>query len=249
MSRCARMLMAAGVLIVCNQNQVIAADETSKELYQTGYHQFKAGQYNTAIKTFNRCLDKDRMYWEAYWGRGFSSAKLGQFANAVNEFSRYQGFRDDYGKYGDMKPFDMNYKDECEQAAPIFSNYLKTHKKWFLYSGRAVSYMKMKKLQEAKADLDEAVKNLPQDQTVLVAAVYGMRGNCNLALGHADAALSDYDKGLSARELAPLFRARSLAYKKMGKSDLAAKDESSAKMAEAGKGLKRLLTGGSSADD
>lgn len=240
-----RLSLALAVFAIA-QAQVLSAGESAQDLYHRGYREFKSGQYKTSIQTFNQAIDIDKMYWDAYWGRGFASMKLGQFAMALNEFTRFLSYREGYGNYGDMKPWDLNFSEKYEEANQSFSELLKKHDNWYLHAGRSVALLKLKKLKEAKADLDLAIKNVPQQYSPMLATIYAMRGNCKLALGDAKAAVDDYSQGLSAREVIPIYRARAIAYKKLGKTELAAKDEASSKSADSERGMKMILFGSGS---
>ncbi len=58
------------------------------ELYQRGVAHLERGEYEAAISQFDRAIDQDDQFAQAYWGRGDAWMSLGQYETAVDDFSR-----------------------------------------------------------------------------------------------------------------------------------------------------------------
>jgi serine/threonine-protein kinase len=88
---------------------------------------------------------------------------------------------------------------------------------------RAYCYEKLHQFDKAMADYNDMVSYDPDNDDARRA-----RGNCLLGMGKTKEALEDYDRAINSNPTSTNYKARSLAYEKIGRKDLAAADKQKA---------------------
>jgi tetratricopeptide (TPR) repeat protein len=77
------------LIINCElQDGITPPDENVEELVNEGWEQFKSGNYQLALETFQDAIARDNNYAEAYNGAGWASARLTNLSNAVSYFTQ-----------------------------------------------------------------------------------------------------------------------------------------------------------------
>jgi tetratricopeptide (TPR) repeat protein len=76
----------------------LARAESTQEYYQRGGQAFKTGQYDQAIGHYNKALELNPRYAEAYVNRGIAQAHKGKADQAIVDFDKALELNPNYAK-------------------------------------------------------------------------------------------------------------------------------------------------------
>ncbi len=92
------------LILFCFCIQTISLCQSQKELFDTGYKFLSKGNNTQAIIYFTEALNLDNNYSDAYYNRGVSYMRTGEYKNALKDFNwviKYSGVDSlQYRSYG-----------------------------------------------------------------------------------------------------------------------------------------------------
>lgn len=193
----------------------------ASDYYQDGLRQFGTGNYQQAIAYFDKAIQLQPRYAEAYNDRGLAYSKLGQHQEAIQDFNQviqikpndpkaYNNRGQEYGNTGQQN----RAFDDYSKAIAIDPKYADA------YANRGEVYSARGEDEKAVQDYDQAVKNNPKHTK----AYYG-RAQSNNKLNRFEQAIVDFNKVIQIKpDYAPAYSNRGWAYYKKGDSDKAIQD-------------------------
>jgi len=173
----------------------------------------KLGDHRQAISDYDRVIEIDPKYADAYSNRGITYDKLGNHRQAIEDFERaieinpqyadaYSNRGAAYGVLGNYRQAISDYDRAIEfnpEHAEAFNN-------------RGVAYGKLGDQRQAISDYNRAIEFNPK-----YADAYDNRGAAYGELGNHRQAISDYDRAIEINpEYAEAYYNRGLAYGRLG---------------------------------
>ena len=155
----------------------------------------KQGEYKGAIRDYDRVLEIDPDFADAYYNRGVAKVRLREFQEAIEDFD----------KAIDSKPDDIfcylnrgvakDQIKEFQEAIEDFDKAIDLDPKYpYSYVNRAIANAKLGEHKEAVEDFDKAIDLKPDD-----AEFYFNRGIANAKLGNHRGAVADFDKAVALK--------------------------------------------------
>jgi tetratricopeptide (TPR) repeat protein len=186
---------------------------SATDWFEKGVVLGSAKQHNDAIAAFDKTLELNPRFAEAYNNRGSAYSALGNYKQAIRDFDKsielnpqdasvYYNRGTAYSLLGDHQQAIQDHNKTIElnpQSAAAYSN-------------RGLAYSALGDKQMAIKDYDKAIELNPQD-----AIAYYNRGNVNSALGNYQLAMQDYSKAIDLNpQYATAYGNRGLAYENIG---------------------------------
>jgi len=116
------------LILICYTTLPIYAQNSAEEYYDSGVEKLDSGDFQGAIKDFNKAIEINPKYANAYYDRGLAKAKLGDYRGALKDYNKtieinpkhkmayafrgvakanlgdYRGAIEDYNKTIEIKP-------------------------------------------------------------------------------------------------------------------------------------------------
>lgn len=193
------------------------------ELLADFYDQEK--RYDKAVAAWSRAIANNKSDRDLYRHRSASLYALGRRQEAIDDLDRYIAIRPDRPIGYRIKAgllVDMGRFDDALKAYELALKYQKGTTKAQIFHLRGRLLARMKRYDDAIKDFSAMLEIDPRDDDAL-----RLRGDQYLKLGQYDKAISDYTNAIN---VSPDFArasllARSRAYRKIGRNDLATQDE------------------------
>ena len=155
----------------------------------------KRGEYEKAVKTYDRAIALDPDFADAYYNRGVAKVRLKEFQEAIKDFDKAIELKPDdifcYLNRGvakdQIKEFREAIKD-FDEAIDLDPEYP------YSYVNRGIAKAKLGEHKEAVADFDKAIDLKPDD-----AEFYFNRGIAKAKLGEHKEAVADFDKAIALK--------------------------------------------------
>ena len=173
----------------------------------------KLGEQKRAISDYNRAVEINPNYSEAYNNRGIAYGKLGDQRQAIPDFDRaiaidpkcaevYNNRGVTYDKLGDHRRAIADY-DKAVEINPEYPE---------AYNNRGGAYGALGDQRQAISDYDRAIEINPE-----YPEAYNNRGGAYGALGDQRQAIADYDRAIElSPKQAEIYYNRGIAYGKLG---------------------------------
>jgi lipoprotein NlpI/uncharacterized RDD family membrane protein YckC len=191
-----------------------------------GIAYYKKGQYQQAISNYNKAIEINPRYAEAYTNRGVAYGEKDQYGKAISDFSKAIEINPRDAKAYYLRAFVYLHKKEDEKAwddvhkaqnfgGQVPPRFLKAFGE--AYKRRGFGWAKKGEWTRAIADFNKAIELTPDD-----AMAYLYRGSSCAEKDEIDQAIADYNKAI---EIEPrnawAYSQRGLAYNRKGQYDKA----------------------------
>ena len=152
----------------------------------------KQGEYKKAIKAYDRVIEIDQDFADAYYNRGVAKVRLKEFQEAIEDFNKAIELKPDdifcYLNRGVAKDQIKEFREAIEdfdKAIDLDPEYP------YSYVNRGIANAKLGEHKDAIEDFDKAIVLKPDDS-----AFYFNRGIANAKLGEHKDAIEDFDKAI-----------------------------------------------------
>ena len=184
-----KFLIAVILSLFC---QNLCSAETQKDLFDNGVRQFKQGQYQGAVDTFSRLIEKAPSHADAYKNRGVAYMKLEQFDAAIADFERARElFPELRGLYSNLGVA-WYYKKDYEKAIDNYNIEIEMDPgnsvAWF---NRALCQAELGRDAEALKDLEKTLTLTPDFYWALC-----YKGDLLARTGETQKAVAAYESAL-----------------------------------------------------
>jgi tetratricopeptide (TPR) repeat protein len=183
--------------------------------------------YAATIAVLNQVLAQDKTNVEAYIMRANSFAWLHLHKRAIDDLTEAIGLKPEDGRAYGLRAREYMFSGNFNQAIDDETNAINFHSPYLVdhYLNRAVAYSAVHDYKNAIDDCDRVIASDPTK-----AAAYALRGSAYSRRQMYEKAISDLTKAISLDPDNPhTYGDRSYAYKKLGKTDLAEKDDDKAR--------------------
>ena len=186
----------------------------------------KQGEYKKAIKAYDRVIELDSDFADAYYNRGVAKVRLKEFREAIEDFDKAIALNPKdilcYLNRGvakeQIKEFREAIKD-FDKAIDIDPEYP------YSYVNRGIAKAKLGEHEEAVADFDKAIDLKPDD-----AEFHFNRGIAKAKLGEHEEAVADFDKAIDLKpDDAEFYSNRGKSNKELGNTKQSEEDFAKAK--------------------
>ena len=155
----------------------------------------KQGEYEGAIRGYDRVIEIDPNFADAYYNRGVAKVRLKEFQEAIEDFDKAIELKPDdifcYLNRGVAK----DQIKEFPEAIKDFDEAVKLDPEYpYSYVNRGIAKAKLGNHEGAVADFDKAVDLKPDD-----AEFYFNRGIAKAKLGNHEGAVADFDKAVDLK--------------------------------------------------
>ncbi len=151
----------------------------------------EAGDLNQAIKKFGEAIALDTNNDMAYHNRGFAYEQMGNFEQAIEDYSQVIALRPTVRAYYE-RGLCYGISGQEQQAIEDFNHIISLESDHTLaYANRAVAHRSVGNLEQALKDLDKAIELKPEDD-----AFYHDRGLTCAQLNKLSQAIEDIDKAI-----------------------------------------------------
>ena len=155
----------------------------------------KRGEYEKAVKTYDRAIALDPDFADAYYNRGVAKIRLKEFREAIEDFDKAITLKPDdifcYFNRGVAKDQLKEFREAIEdfdKAIDLDTEYP------YSYVNRGIAKAKSGQHEEAVEDFDKAITLKPDD-----AEFYSNRGKSNKELGNTKQSEEDFAKAEKLR--------------------------------------------------
>ena len=195
--------------------------KTSEQWLQSGNKYFRQEEYAAAVQYYDRAINLNPGFAEAYNNRGIAKAKLGQYEAAITDYDKAINlnprFAEAYLNRGSTK----GNLEQHEAAVTDFDMGINLNQEDAIaYHNRGVTKAKLGQYEAAITDYDIAI-NLNQED----ATAYYNRGSAKDKLGQYGVAITDYDKAINLNpRFAEAYNNRGSVKDKLGQYEVAITD-------------------------
>ncbi|MEA5619080.1 tetratricopeptide repeat-containing serine protease family protein [Cronbergia sp. UHCC 0137] len=159
--------------------------QSARDFYARGITQINENKYQESLENFNRAIQLEPKYMEAYFKRGYAYTWLRKFKEAQRDFNEVikldPNYLDAYINRGWSHIWLKNNKaalEDFNQAIRINPNYATA------YAHQGMAYIRLRKYQEALASSKEAIRLDPNNSYG-----YSIQGDVFNALNNYEAAI------------------------------------------------------------
>ena len=198
-----------------------AGTMTAWDYLRKGNRAYDAKNYTEAIDNYNKAIEKQPDFADAYNNRGVAYDSLGEYNKAIADYNEAIRLKPDaavaYNNRGnahaDLGEYDMAIADynEAIRLKPDYAD---------AYYNRGNNYNNLGEYDKAIADYNEAIRLNPD-----TAVAYNNRGSAYNDLGEYDKAIADYNEAIRLNpDTAVAYNNRGYYYAKKGEYDKAIED-------------------------
>jgi len=189
--------------------------------FKEGYGLVESGKYRDAISFFNKAIDADPRYANAYSARGYAYFRIGDHPSALKDNNRALDLKPNFPSalvnrswtLWKMRQYDKALVD-TNRAIELTPDYARA------YVVRSLIYLFMNNNVNAIEDSNKAIELNPN-----YALAYHYRGSAYRGIGRYEEALKDYQKSIEINPADPdVYHDRGYAYLLMKKFDDALRD-------------------------
>tara|TARA_X000001036_G_scaffold440094_1_gene494376 strand:- start:4040 stop:5023 length:984 start_codon:yes stop_codon:yes gene_type:complete len=144
--------------------QLSIAQKVDDKLYKRGTTYLNAGDYEKAVKNFNKSIEKNDKFIDAYFNRALSYTYLKKYDEAINDYSIIIKLdpNNEVSFFNRSRIF--NLKKEYQKAISDLNSAIKIDKKFIeVYFDKAQIMIKMKDLNGAISTYTNLIEVLPND--------------------------------------------------------------------------------------
>ena len=76
------------LILICYTTLPIYAQNSAEEYYDSGIEKLASGDFQGAIKEFDKATEINRKYTDAYYNRGVAKAKSGDYRGAIEDYNK-----------------------------------------------------------------------------------------------------------------------------------------------------------------
>ncbi len=238
-----RLLIIAIVFGILTSSCNLIANQKAKDLFEEGLKYHELGKIDEAIEYYNKALELNPEFDEAYFHRGVAYTNKREYQTAKRDFEkvieldsnrqRKEEARkllsvlenlEDAQSYCNRGLVYQN-KGEHNLAMKDFNKAIELNPEFIdAYYSRGMNYCFTNEYDLAILDFNKTIELSPENTNA-----YFMRGFAYLNKTEYDLAIKDYSKVIELNpEFTDAYYSRGLAYNKKGEYDLAIKDNSKA---------------------
>ena len=167
-----------------------AIDPKAEDFYNQGEEKYAKRDYQGAIADFDRAIELNPNYFNAYIGRGNARDDSGDSRGAIADYDRALKISPNNASAYYNRGVTRSRLGDTQAALSDFTQALKINPNYAsAYNNRGIARQSLGDSQGALADFEQAIKfnpNLPQ--------AYGNRGNARERLGDKQGAIADIQK-------------------------------------------------------
>ena len=86
------------LILICYTTLPIYAQNSAEEYYDSGVEKADSGDYQGAIKDYNKAIEINPNYSEAYFNRGIVKYRLGDYQGEIEDYNKAIEINPDYSK-------------------------------------------------------------------------------------------------------------------------------------------------------
>ena len=165
--------------------------QSAIELFK-GVSNENKGQYGQAIKDYNKAIEIDPAFAQAYSSRGVIYYSMDQYDQAISDYNKAIEINPNHAVFYSNRGLAYEKKGQYDQAISDYNKAIEINPKYPVsYSNRGLAYWMKGQYDRAISDYDKAIEMNPKD-----ADVYYNRGLANDRKGRFDEAISDYSEAI-----------------------------------------------------
>ena len=212
-----------GFAFANNQDQLLhgTSDSAKISTYLQANEMTKQGEYKEAIKAYDRAIELDRGFINAYYNRGVAKIQLKEPQEAIEDFNKAIELKSDEAQFYFSRGFAKAESGKHEEAIEDFSKAIELKPDdAYAYFNQGLAKAKSGKYEEAIEDLNKGIELKPDD-----AHAYFNRGIAKARSGKREEAIEDFSKGIELKpDDARAYFSRGLAKARSGKREEAIED-------------------------
>lgn len=170
------------------------------QLHMSAGGLIRQGKLDEAIAKYTECIEVNRYFGSAYWGRGQAYAAKGDFEKAVADFDRVVLVEHGFSRLFNERGLALGRLGHFDRAIADFTESLRLDQeedadpsdRAATLCNRSSMYLQTNRLNEGLADLDKAVDIAPE-----FSEAYYLRATLRDRAGQAKDALADLDAAIA----------------------------------------------------
>ncbi|MDD2636557.1 MAG: tetratricopeptide repeat protein [Bacteroidales bacterium] len=196
-------------------SQIACNSQNSKNFYEIANNCYQQGKYIEAIENYDKAIENDADFADAYYNRGSAKREIENFEGAINDFSRcIQLDATNYDAYNNRANCKMTL-GQNKSALKDFNMAIELSPETpLLYFNRGNLLNETNDFESAVLDYNNAIELNPEFETA-----YFQRATALSKLNDYKAAIIDYSKAITFNENAEYFHNRGLCYYYLTKYD------------------------------
>ena len=195
--------------------------EFSKNYFQRANFRVALGKHKDALADYDRAIELNPDYVEAYNNRGVAKSELGRHEAAVADYDAAIELNPDYAEAYYNRGNAKGTLGRHEAAVADYDEVIRLNPDYVeAYNNRGTATQKLGQHEAAAADYDEAIRLRPGD-----AVAYNNRGNVKSELGQHEVAVTKFDEAIRLNpDYAEAYYNRGNAKQKLGRGEAAVAD-------------------------
>jgi tetratricopeptide (TPR) repeat protein len=196
---------------------------TVAEWFEKGLASISARNWSDAMDAFNKCIELNPKYAEAYTHRGFVYGVLRNYAQAIEDCDRAIKLNPKNAEAYNCRGYSYGYLGNHNQEIKDITKAIQLSSKdmkWMYYYNRGLVYGELGNDQRAIKDYNKAIELDPK-----LELAYYNRGLAYAKLGNDQRAIKDFDRAIALNpQDAKAYYNRAFAYAMLGNYQQAIKD-------------------------
>ncbi len=162
-------------------------------LFSRAYLFYLAEDNTTAIELYSQAINKNSIFWQAYFNRGVAYDDLKKYDEAISDYSKSISINPNFAKNYNRRGYDYYFKEKYDEAISDFTKAIIINPNDdYAYYFRGLSFYSKKKYNEAVSDLTKAISIDPTEVNA-----YYFRGKAFFELKKDNEAISDFTKSIT----------------------------------------------------